>query len=305
MSREVDRFLAREPCDVIFASRPFAWVVGGRVATWRRMPVIWRAGTLFNHAAQPGWLRVCERLWPAHSVVCTSEAVRRALAEHVAAPMLVVHNGVDTARFSPRIDQKAARATLGVDADVPVVAVATRLSPEKGLSHLIDVCGFVKAALPRVTVLVAGDGEWRDRFDVACRRAGLGGCVRRLAFVSRIERVYAAADVVVSTSRTEGCPNAVLEAMAMGRPVVATAVDGTVEIVRNGVDGALVWSADAAAFGARVVELLRAPAERAQLGAAAHETVRRRFSLDMQVARMAGILADAAGRAPRVEALAS
>jgi trehalose synthase len=91
----------------------------------------------------------------------------------------------------------------------------------------------------------------------------------------------------------------------MGRPVVATAVDGTVEIVRNGVDGALVWSADAAAFGTRVVELLRAPAERAQLGAAAHETVRRRFALDTQVARLARILADAAGRAPRIQALAS
>src|SRR5262249_62326741 len=121
---------------------------------------------------------------------------------------------------------------------------------------LLDVCAVLEASLPSIQVLVAGDGRGRERFDAACTRAGLDGTVRRLAFMSRIELVYAAADVVLSTSETEGCPNAVLEAMAMARPVVATAVDGTLEILRDGVDGALVWPGDPAAFAARAPALL-------------------------------------------------
>jgi len=305
MSTELDRFVEREPCDVIFASRPFSWVVGGRIGTRRGVPVVWRAGTLFNHAVQPPWLRLCARLWPAHSIVCTSEAVRRALAAHVAAPLFVVHNGVDATRFSPAVERNAARAALGLDLVSPVVAVATRLSPEKGISYLIDVCARLRAAVPAVKVLVAGDGNWRAHFDAACRAEGLDDAVRRLGFVSAIEQVYAAADVVLSTSETEGCPNTLLEAMAMGRPVVATAVGGTIEIIRDGVDGALVWMADAEAFAAHVIKLIASPAEASELGAAARQTVKRRFSLEAQTARLAHVLHDAAGRVPTVQSLAS
>jgi glycosyltransferase involved in cell wall biosynthesis len=305
MSRELTAVVRRHPCDVIFASRPFSWVVGGRIGTALGIPVVWRAGTLFNHAVQPPWLRLCARLWPPHSIVCTSNAVRAALERHVSAPTFVVYNGVDTARFSPKVDRAAARATLGIGGETPVVALAARLSPEKGLSFLVDVCSLLKAELPSVQVLVAGDGQWRARFDAACRQAGLDGTVRPLAFIPDVERVYAAADVVLSTSETEGCPNALLEAMAMGRPVVATAVDGTTEVIRDGVDGLLVWPGAPAAFATRVAELLRSPSRRSELARAAMATVGRRFALEVQLDRLAKILYEAAGRGVVLDSLAS
>ncbi|HEY1587974.1 MAG TPA: glycosyltransferase family 4 protein [Polyangia bacterium] len=296
MSRELEAILRRAGCDLVFASRPFSWVVGGRIGTRLGLPVVWRAGTLFNHAVQPAWLRLCAHLWPPRGIVCTSHAVKDALARHVSAPMFVLHNGVDTRRFSPRVDRAAARASLGLDGEAPVVAMAARLSPEKGISFLIDACRVLRAEVPGVRVLVAGDGQWRGRFDHACREAGLDETVRRLAFVRDVERIYAASDVVVSTSETEGCPNTLLEAMAMARPVVATAVDGTTEILRGGLSGILVWQGSPAAFAREVAELLRAPERRRELGEAALATVRQRFALDVQIARLAGILHDAAGR---------
>ncbi|HZS40383.1 MAG TPA: glycosyltransferase family 4 protein [Polyangia bacterium] len=306
MTEELTGLLRRRPCDLIFASRPFSWVVGGRVGAALGVPVIWRAGTLFNHPLQPPWLRLAARLWPPRAIVCTSRAVERALAKHVTvAPSHVVYNGVDTARFSPTIDRGAARAALGLDERAPVVALAARLSPEKGTELLLEICRALQVQVPRVQVLVAGDTRWRARFDGACRAAGLDGTVRRLAFVPEVERVYAAADVVLLTSRTEGCPNALLEAMAMGRPVVATAVDGTIELVRDGVDGLLVPQSDPEGFAERVAELLVSAPRAGALGRAALATVRRRFTLDAQLARLAQILHHAAGRRPTVEQLAS
>jgi glycosyltransferase involved in cell wall biosynthesis len=266
---------------------------------------VWRAGTLFNHTAQPPWLRLCGRLWPPHAVVCTSSAVRAELRRHVQAPMLVVHNGVDTQRFSAQIDRGSARASLGLHAGAPVVVQAARLSPEKGILFLVYVCQALRAQVPGVQVLVAGDGNWRAQFDSICREQGLEETVRRLGFVRDIERVYAAADVVVSTSATEGCPNTLLEAMAMGRPVVATAVDGTPELIRDGVDGMLAPTDSPSTFAARVAELLGSPARRNELAQAALTTVRRRFALDTQIARLAQILHEAAGRETLVESLAS
>jgi len=301
MSRELREMLQRDRCDLVFGSRPFSWVVGGRVGTALGVPVVWRAGTLFDHLVQPPWLRLSARLWPPRAIVCTSNAVRAQLAKHVSAPMFVVHNGVDTARFSPAVDRSAARAALALDASAPVVALAARLSPEKGIDLLIDVCRALRAEIPRIQVVVAGDSRWRGRFDGACRAAGLDGTVRRLAFVPEVEQVYAAADVVLSTSRTEGCPNTLLEAMAMGRAVVATAVDGTNELLRDGVDGLLVTPGDSRGFAARVAELLRSPARMNELGRAALATVRRRFALDVQLAALAQILLDAAGRSVPVE----
>ena len=306
MSRELDNLLRRQPCDLVFASRPFSWVVGGRIGTRRSIPVVWRAGTLFNHAAQPPWLELSARLWPPRSIVCTSNAVQDELARHVRAPMFVVHNGVDTRRFSAHADRAAARASFALGAGVPVVALAARLSPEKGISFLLDICQVLRAELPTVKVLVAGDGNWRARFDAACRQARLDDTVRILGFVPDVERVYAAADVVVSTSETEGCPNALLEAMAMGRAVVATAVDGTAELIHDGVDGFLAWPGSPTAFAARVAELLASPSRRSEIAQGALATVRRRFALDAQIARLARILRDAAGRSePLAESLAS
>jgi glycosyltransferase involved in cell wall biosynthesis len=306
MSEELTGVLRRHPCDLIFASRPFSWVVGGRVGTALGLPVVWRAGTLFNHSVQPPWLRLSARLWPPKAIVCTSRAVQAALARHVTtAPTFVLYNGVDTNRFSPAVDRAAARAALGLGASVPVVAFAARLSPEKGINLLLDVCLGLQAQVPRVQVLVAGDGKWSGRFDEACRALGLDGTVRRLTFVPEVERVYAAADVVLLTSQTEGCPNALLEAMAMGRPVVATAVDGATELLRDGIDGLLVAPGHAGVFATRVAALLRSSSRASELGRAALATVRRRFTLEAQLARLAQILYDAAGRRVAVEQLAS
>jgi len=276
-------------CALVFASRPFAWTVAGAIGARVGVPVVWRAGTRFEHWAHEPALRFLSRLHPPRAVVYTSEAVRRGLSPSVGAPAFVVHNGVDVARFAGARATRSLRGELGLG-DAPVVALAARIAPEKGTALLVEVCLLLRRLVPGVRVLVAGDSGWRPLLARAFADAGLDGTALLLGFVREVERVYATADVVLSTSSDEGCPNALLEAMAMARAVVATRVGGTVEIVRDGTDGLLAPSGDARAIADHVAGLLASPSRRASLGEAAAASVRARFAVDKQVERLATIL---------------
>ncbi len=290
LKRDIKKAARRRDCALLFASRPFAWTVAGAAGAEIGLPVVWRAGTNFEHWAQPAALRFLAGRRPPRAVVYTSEAVRRGIGAHVGAPAFVLHNGVDVGRFTPARAVRPLRGELGLDG-APVVALAARIAPEKGTDLLVSVCARLRREVPGVRVLIAGDSGWRPLLERALAAAGLDdGTVRMLGFVREVERVYATADVVLSTSSDEGCPNALLEAMAMGRTVVATGVGGTVEIVRDGQDGLLVPSGDAAAVAGAVARLLARPEQRAALGRAAAARVLARFSVEKQVERLAGIL---------------
>lgn len=288
--------------DVILASRPFAWVIAGMVGRALGVPVVWRAGTQFEHWSQPPLLSLLSRLWPPRAAIYTSESIRRALADTVRAEPFVVHNGVDTERFSParRAVVTPLRDELGLAPGAPVVGFVGRLSPEKGLGLLVEGCARLVARRPDVRVVIAGDSAWRGRFEQRLAAAGLTRAVRLAGFILEIERVYATADVVISTSEAEGCPNALLEAMAMGRPVVATEVGGTAEVVRDGVDGLLVPPGDAEALASRVDALLGAAAWREAMGERAARHVADHFSLEAQVGRLAEVLHWAGSRPTRI-----
>jgi glycosyltransferase involved in cell wall biosynthesis len=183
------------------------------------------------------WIR-----WAAQraaGVVAVSEALRDRLIE-LGVPgsrIEVLRNGVDLDLFAPR-DRQAAREALGLNPGGPILTSVGWLVPRKG--H--DLAIRATALLPEATLLIVGEGEE----DVALRRLaqalGLAGRVRFLGSIpqKRLAGVYNAADVLVLASIREGLPNVVLEALACGTPVVATAVWGTPEIVAAPVAGRLV-----------------------------------------------------------------
>ena len=282
--------------DLLYASRPFAWVLAGVVGRRLGVPVVWRAGTHFEHWSHPMLLSLLAKARPPSAVVYTSAAIRNAIGAKLSAPAFVIHNGVDTERFSAARRVPSLRGDLRIPAGAPVIAFVGRISPEKGTGLLIDACRELKARVPNLRLLLAGDSGWRGKLEEALAQNGLSKMVRILGFVRDVERVYATADVVISTSAAEGCPNALLEAMAMGRAVAATSVGGTTEIVRDGVDGVLVPPGDARAFAEAVAGLIASPGRRQALGAAAAQQVVAHFSLRSQVERLGEILHWVAGR---------
>ncbi|MBI5667761.1 MAG: glycosyltransferase family 4 protein [Chloroflexi bacterium] len=198
----------------------------------------------------------------------------------------VLYPGVDTARFHPKVDGAAVRAEAGIAADALVVALVARFQNVKGHDTFQEMARRVAQEVPEARFIVAGentqtsadDGYKRHILDTARRDALLRDRLIYLGFRADVERVLAAADVVVCASRFEGYGVANIEAMACGRPVVSTNRGGPAETMVDGETGYLVPPGDPGTMARRVIDLLRDPALRWRMGAAGRARVERLFS---------------------------
>jgi glycosyltransferase involved in cell wall biosynthesis len=239
----------RWPFDVIHAHMlvPDGWAaaaVGAElevpvVATGHRADVLDVPARGARHAAQVE--RAVETI---DQVVTVSRAIGDA-AEALGRPrraIRVVPNGADTQVFYPR-ERRAARERLGLPPDEPTISYVGKLVPRKGVDTMVEAMGVLAARRDPVPLLVvAGIGELRGAMEARASELGVGDRIRFLGKVphEEVPWVMATGDVFVLPSLSEGLPTVVCEAMACGLPVVATAVDGTPEAVRDGETGYLV-----------------------------------------------------------------
>jgi glycosyltransferase involved in cell wall biosynthesis len=224
----------------------------------------------------------------ADGVITVAQALKnRAVALGIDGERIrVLRNGVDLGLFRPG-DRAAARAALGFDG--PTLLSVGNLIPLKGHHLVIEAL----AALPNVALTVVGDGPERQRLMALAARLGVSDRVRFLGIVAqdRLPAVYTAADILVLASSSEGWANVLLEAMACGTPVVATAVSGTPEVVAAPAAGRLLPERSAAAIVAAVHDLLAAPPDRAATRAYAEQ-----FSWDSTTAGQLDLFAQILAR---------
>ncbi|MDQ2839843.1 MAG: glycosyltransferase family 4 protein [Acidobacteriota bacterium] len=211
------------------------------------------------------------------SIVVVSEGVREYLLRAGVRPSKInmVRNGIDLRVFehaSPVLKQE-----LGWDS-YPLVGLVGRLSEEKGVDVFLASAVEVLSRLADTKFVVVGDGPDRAQLDALVDALGIRNSVHMLGRRDDMPAVYASLDVMVSSSRREGLPMAILEGMASRLPVVATAVGGVPTIVLNGKTGLLVPAAEPALIAAGIVELLQNAADRERLGAGARRLVEDEFS---------------------------
>jgi len=213
-------------------------------------------------------------------VIAVSDAARRAYLDggwdrpqHV----VTVHNGIAVRPL--RASREETRAALGIAPGAPVVALVSVLRAGKGHDVAAEAVGRLLPRFPDLRLLVAGDGPARD--DVAQALAPLGDAALSLGFRSDALELIAAADVLLLPTRMDAFPTSLLEAAAVGVPVVATRVGGIPEIVDDGVTGVLVDPPPrATAVEAALAGLLADPRRRAAMGAAARERFATRFTAE-------------------------
>jgi glycosyltransferase involved in cell wall biosynthesis len=223
-------------------------------------------------------------------------AVSRAVADRLMATfrlpeakLRVVYNGVAADRFSRPPDLRL-RADLAAPGHAVVLALG-RLDRQKGQTYLLDAI----AGIPDATLVLAGEGPERARLELRAQKLGLERRVRLLGNRSDVPALLAACDVLVQPSASfEGCPLAVLEAMAAGRPVVATDVGGVGEVVLHGRTGLLVAPCSAPALTGALTQVLGDPRLAERLGAAGHDRAIAEFSVDRMMERLSAVYQDLA-----------
>ena len=202
------------------------------------------------------------------------------------AKISVIHNGVELDRHPvrPTVRDAAVRAEFGIPDDAPVVGVVAVLRPEKDHAMLLRAMRAVLDEVPGARLLVIGDGAERARLGALAAELGIVEAVVFAGSRPDVPRLLGAVDVLALGSYTVECfPMAVLEAMASGLPVVATAVGGLPELVDDGVTGRVVPKQDPAAMAAALVELLRDPARADAMGRAGRRRVESEFTLAKSV----------------------
>ena len=210
------------------------------------------------------------------------------LARHpeLADRVTAVLNGVDLGRFRPGGQRDGVRAGLGLPPDALSCVTIGRFLPDKGLSYLLDAARLVADRRTDVWWVLAGRGPLEARLRARAAELRLNDRVIFAGFRDDVPDLLAASDVVVVSSTSEGCSVAILEAMACGRPVIATRVGGTPEIVDQGRTGIIVEPRRPEEIAAAVMELADAPVRRAAMGRLALQTARERFSVERMVRRL-------------------
>jgi glycosyltransferase involved in cell wall biosynthesis len=256
------------------------------------LPVAWLAGVrariATHHGIIEGFPRWVERV---HAMLINLGAgnilvgvSRRALEQAERAGvrperLTVIPNGIAL----PSLDQGAgarAREELGLPVEEILILSAGRLVYQKGHEFLIMALALVRERFPGVRVAICGDGILRAMLKKLVIDKALDEAVYLLGNRNDMRRLLAAADIFALPSRWEGLPVALLEAMGMGLPVVATRVEGVEDVVRDGTEGALVPPGDIGALASALADLVDHPEKRRKMGRAARARVRDVYTLD-------------------------
>lgn len=204
--------------------------------------------------------------------------------------VFVIPNGIDTERFAPLPDTGAVRRELGLGPTDPVVTLVAALRPEKNHELFIKVARRVVDRYSNARFLVVGDGPRRQPLEMLAGALGVEKNVLFLGSRSDVPRILGASDVFALTSHNEANPVSILEAMSVGRPVVATNVGSIHEVIRDGQNGFLVPPGDAQQMASRIVALLDDPVRANAIGDAARATVVEGWSVDFMVTRYEQLL---------------
>jgi glycosyltransferase involved in cell wall biosynthesis len=298
IARAVGRVHERWPFDVIHAHMvvPDGWAAA-RLGATLGVPVVATAhrADVLDVPARGEADR--ERVGEAVGMVDQLCAVSRLVGDAAAAlgtprrPVIVVPNGADTETCRPW-PRAQMRQEFGLPAEGRTITYVGQLVPRKGLDTLIDAVARL-AGRPGGAPLVAaaGSGPQRQELEARARRLGVADRVRFVGRVDhdRVGRFMAAGDLFVLPSLSEGLPTVVCEAMNCGLPVVATAVDGTPEIVRDGQTGLLVPPSDPGALADALAAILDDPDRARRMGEEALRVGRAEYTWDANAATMEGI----------------
>ena len=277
----------KERPDVLFAGRVAGWSLAAPVAKRYGIPSLWRFGSRVHGGFRRAMLRLLVQLLPPDAAIANCTAVKKSVSPLLCMPVQVVPNGIEEQFTHNKMSTGKSGTT------VPVVGLAIRPSPDKGMRFLREVASMMKDNGTRVRFRIAGEFGWRDAITSVFREHGLSGMVTFLGHVEDIISFYRECDIIALTSRSrsiEGFPNSLLEAMALGKPVIATSAGGVAELVENGVSGVVVDTWEPRIFARKLSDLIADEPYRKKLGKNAAEQVQKLYTKKVVIQKLAAHL---------------
>jgi glycosyltransferase involved in cell wall biosynthesis len=231
-------------------------------------------------------------------ILTVSSDTRRRLVEEglSEAGVVVLHNGIDLRRWD-KPGVPVLRREFGIPDGVCIVGTVARITGEKDLPTFYRVARSVSEIIPGTTFVVVGEG-YGDELEKARQEVsalGLDHLIRFTGHRNDLLDVYASFDLFLMTSITEGMPNTLLEAMALGIPPVSTSVGGVPEVIEDGCSGYLAKVGDVENLASWVIKLLRDPELSGQIGLKCRERIEKQFSFEKRVRRLEDYYAFFAG----------
>ncbi len=283
----VARLMKEQEIEILQTTLFYADVIGAYAAYLAKVPVVvsWEPVTgpfAFRH-----YWSYKLAMQKIDRVVAVSEDIRqRVIRERKLIPekVMTIHYGVDLEKFAPE-DQSLIRSDIGVSDDHLVLGTVARFDHPKGHKYLIDAAPTIVQQFPNVRFILVGDGPLRQEIEQQIQQLGLRDHFVLLGFRRDVKQLLGMFDLFILPSLSEGLPNAVLEAMACSNPVVATAVNGVVEVVEDGKTGFLVPPADPDRMASAVIKMLGSPENMKAMGKQGRERVASHFSVEQQVSK--------------------
>jgi len=261
---------------------------------WARVPII--VSTIHNSlydypvsSIRRSLYLLGERLTFALSdrTVCVAEALAQDLMERSGRnprKVQVIQNGVDLEAFDPKlVDRWKVRSEFGLEEHTPLIGIVGRMTPQKGHLDFLTALGQIKAVIPTIRALIVGDGPLRPTLVQYARTHRLDDCCIFTGMREDIPAIIGALDVVAIPSLSEGLPFTLLEAMAMGKPVVTTRVNGVAEVVEDGITALLVPPQAPDMLARAVIALLKNKELSSRLGATARQQAEQRFGMERMI----------------------
>ncbi len=297
-ARALARFLRAQRPALVVPKGLLAQFYGGLAARWAGIPCVWhvqdrvseRVGFFF-----PWTMALASRML-AREIIVDAESIARQLHRWTPpARISVIPNGVDTHEFSPRGDGSAVRAEWGVPPDQLLVGVVGRLTPWKGQHVLIRAFARIADRFPNASIVLIGapmfeNGNYSSELRSTAERLGLTNRIIFAGFRWDMPQTLAALDIVAHPAlEKDSSPLAVVSAMAAGKPIICSRIDGTAQLFDDGVDGLLVPPGDADALADTLALLLSDANLRTRLGCAARARAERELSVEQFARRCAAV----------------
>ena len=289
------RYLRRHQIDLAHTRLEFANTLGTLAARWQGIPAVCTLHTFDNLEEDRRAARRVRVMWWAlrhfsRRIIAVSEKIRQyhvQTARFDPAKVVTLYNGIDLSRF--RRPPGTIRIELGIPPDAPLLLTVAVLRQPKGIQYMLEALPAVLTAAPQARYLVVGDGDYAQPLRQAARQHNV---VDRVIFAGArrdVPQLLAASDLFVLPTLLDALPTVLIEAMAAGKPIVASRVGGVPEIVNDGRSGLLVPPAQPDKLARACIQLLQDRELAQQMGRAGREIAGQRFDIRRQAERLGEI----------------